>query len=88
TIKPLDEELVNRCAAETGAIVTCENQSVIGGLGSAVTEVLCKNKPCPVEMIGVQDLFGEVGPMDYLQDRFELTAPYIVEKAKKVISRK
>lgn len=88
TIKPIDAECVIRCAEETGAIVTCENGNIIGGLGSAVAEVLAESKPVPMERVGVQDEFGEVGPQSYLEERFGLTAPFIVEKAKKVISRK
>lgn len=88
TIKPIDRELVVQCAKETGAIVTCENASVIGGLGSAVAEVLVEEYPIPMERIGVQDLFGEVGPQSYLEERFELSAPFIVEKAKRAVARK
>ena len=88
TIKPLDRECVIRCAEETGAIVTCENANVIGGLGSAVAEVLAENVPTPMERIGAQDTFGEVGELPYLEERFGLTPPYIVEKAKRVIARK
>ena len=88
TIKPIDADCIKRCARETGAIVTCENCSIIGGLGSAVAEVLAENVPAPLERVGVQDEFGEVGPQSYLEERFGLTAPFIVEKAKKAISRK
>lgn len=88
TIKPIDKNCILTCAAETGAIVTCENGSIIGGLGSAVAEVLVEHDPVPMERIGVQDEFGEVGPQSYLEERFGLTAPFIVEKAKKAISRK
>ncbi len=88
TIKPIDKEIILKAAAETGAIVTAENHNVINGLGSAVAEVLVKNQPVPMEMIGVQDQFGEVGNLDYLADRFQLTAPYIVEAAKKAVARK
>ncbi len=86
--KPVDKEAILKAAVETGAIVTAENHNVINGLGSAVAEVIVKNKPVPVEMIGVQDEFGEVGPLDYLSERFELNAPYIAEAAKKAIARK
>lgn len=88
TIKPIDRELVIKCAKETGAIVTAENHSVIGGIGSAVCEVLAEEYPAPVEMVGVRDMFGEVGPVDYLKERFHLTAKDIVERAKKAIARK
>ena len=88
TIKPIDADCIRRCAAETGAIVTCENENIIGGLGSAVAEVLVESKPVPMGRIGVADEFGEVGPQSYLEERFKLTAPFIVEKAKEVIARK
>ena len=86
--KPVDEEAVNKAAKETGAIVTAENHNVINGLGSAVAEVLVKNRPVPREMIGSQDEFGEVGKLPYLSERFRMNAPYIAEAAKKAISRK
>lgn len=88
TWKPLDAELVGRCAAETGAVVTCENHNVAGGLGSAVAESLVKHNPVPVEMIGTQDHFGEVGSEDYLRGRFHLTAVDIAAAAKRAVSRK
>lgn len=88
TIKPLDEELVLRCAEETGAVVTAENHSIYNGLGSAVCEAICENVPVPVEKIGVQDTFGEVGDMEYLKKKFHLTAEDIAIKAKAAIARK
>jgi transketolase len=88
TIKPLDTEAVVKAARETGAIVTAENHNILGGLGSAVAEVLGENLPVPLERIGVRDLFGEVGPTDYLAERFELTAGDIVKKAERVLQRK
>lgn len=88
TIKPIDAEAILTAADETGAIVTCENHNVIGGLGSAVAEVLVQNRPVPMELVGVQDLFGEVGAEDYLRQRFGLTADKIVEKAKAALARK
>ena len=87
TWKPLDTEAVLK-AAECGAIVTAENHNVINGLGSAVAEVLVKNKPVPMEMVGVQDEFGEVGPVDYLRERFGLTAENIAAACEKVLTRK
>ena len=86
--KPIDEEAILEAAKNTGAIVTAENHNVINGLGSAVSEVLVKNKPVPVEMIGSQDEFGEVGKLSYLSERFKMNAPYIAEAARKVIKRK
>jgi len=88
TLKPIDKETIITCAKETGAIVTAENHNIINGLGSAVAEVLVENIPTPMERVGVKDLFGEVGPVDYLKERFELTANDIVKKAEKVLKRK
>jgi transketolase len=88
TVKPIDKEAVIKAADETGAIVTAENHNILNGLGSAVAEVLVENRPIPMERIGVKDLFGEVGPVDYLAERFELTAGHIVKKAKNVLQRK
>lgn len=87
-VKPLDEAAVIRAAQETGAVVTAENHNVINGLGSAVADVLASSCWAPLEKVGVQDEFGEVGPVDYLQERFGLTAQAICEKAKKAIARK
>ncbi len=88
TWKPIDEEAILRAAANTGAIVTAENHNVINGLGSAVSDVLVRNKPVPVEMVGVNDEFGEVGPVNYLRERFGLTDTAIAEAALRVIKRK
>ncbi|HHT73381.1 MAG TPA: transketolase family protein [Firmicutes bacterium] len=88
TIKPIDAELLIKAAQETGAVVTAENHNVINGLGSAVAEVLSQHHPVPMERVGVQDLFGEVGSVEYLQQRFGLTSEAIVEKAKAVLGRK
>ncbi|MGM9606419.1 MAG: transketolase family protein [Oscillospiraceae bacterium] len=88
TWKPIDEEAILRAAANTGAIVTAENHNIINGLGSAVSEVLIKNKPVPVEMVGVNDEFGEVGPVSYLRERFGLTDTAIVQAALRAIKRK
>lgn len=89
TLKPIDEELIIKCAKETGAIVTCENHSIINGLGSAVAEVLVENvNNVPMERIGARDIFGQVGPVDYLQEVYEMDAKSIVERALKAIERK
>ncbi len=88
TLKPMDDDIIIQCAKETGAIVTAENHSIINGLGSAVAEVLGEHMPVPLERVGIKDIFGEVGPVDYLRERFELTAEEIVNKCKKVIGRK
>ena len=87
TIKPLDSEAVLKAAKETGAIVTAEEHSVIGGLGSAVLEALAEN-PVPVVRLGVNDEFGMSGPANALLDKFGLRGKDIAEKAKKAISLK
>ena len=88
TIKPLDNEAVIKAAKETGAIVTAEEHSVIGGLGSAVSELLCEEYPVPVLKLGVYDTFGHSGPAPKLLDEFGLRAANIAEKAKKAITLK
>lgn len=88
TLKPLDREAIMKCARETGAIVTAENHSIVNGLGSAVAEVIAENAPVPLERVGVNDLFGEVGPVDYLKDRFNLTSDEIIKRVKKVLAKK
>lgn len=88
TLKPIDKEFIIKCAEETKAIVTAENHSIINGLGSAVAEVIAENIPVPMERVGVKDLFGEVGPVDYLMKRFELTADDIIKSVKRVLDRK
>lgn len=88
TIKPLDKDIVLKAAKETGAIVTAEEHSVIGGLGSAVAEALAEEYPVPVVKLGVYDRFGYSGPAPKLLDEFGLRAVNIVEKVKKAISMK
>ena len=82
TIKPLDEELVVAAARETGKVVTVEEHSVIGGLGSAVCDALCAKAPVPVLKIGVQDVFGESGPAVKLLEKYGLTAAGICKSVK------
>ena len=84
----LDFEMILKSANETGAIVTAENHNVINGLGSAVSEVVVKNCPVPMEMIGAQDEFGEVGKLPYLSERFGMNATHIADAVKKAVSRK
>lgn len=88
TIKPIDVALVARCARETGAIVTAEDHNIYGGLGSAVAEALAQTHPCPVEFVGVNDVFGESGEPQELAEHFRLTAPFIAAAAKRAIARK
>ena len=82
TIKPLDEELVLQAAKECGRVVTCEEHSVIGGLGEAVCSLLSEKCPTPVRRIGVNDEFGHSGPAVELLKQFGLSAEHIVEAAK------
>lgn len=82
TIKPLDRELVLASAAKTGKVVTVEEHSIVGGLGSAVCEVLCEEAPTKVLRIGVNDVFGESGPATELIHKYELDAEGIYKKVK------
>ena len=88
TIKPLDQDAVLEAASTCGAIVTAENHNKVGGLGSAVCEFLAEKYPVPVERVGVDESFGEVGTQQYLQQRFGLTGEEIARKAKICIERK
>lgn len=88
TIKPIDKDCIIESAAKTGAVVVAENHNMIGGLCSAVAEVLVENAPVPMERVGIDESFGEVGTQRDLMKRFGLTAEVIVEKAKKAIARK
>lgn len=88
TIKPIDRDLIARCARETGAIVTAEDHNIYGGLGGAVAEALAQTVPCPVEFVGVKDVFGASGEPEELADHFEISAPFIAEAAKRVLARK
>ncbi|MBE6980956.1 MAG: transketolase family protein [Ruminococcaceae bacterium] len=82
TIKPLDEELVLAAAKKCGKVITCEEHSIIGGLGEAVCGVLSEKLPTPVRRIGVNDEYGHSGPAVKLLEQFGLTAEHIVEVAK------
>jgi len=88
TIKPIDKDIIVKAAKETGAIVTCEEHNVIGGLGGAVSEVLVQNCPVPVKMVGVQDKFGKSGKAEEVMKLYGLTAENIVAKAKEAIEMK
>ncbi|WP_422678794.1 transketolase family protein [Clostridium thermosuccinogenes] len=88
SIKPLDEEAVMKAALETGAIVTAEDHTRIGGLGGAVAEMLVRNCPVPMEQVAVEDCFAESGSQDELYQKYGLTADRIVEAVKKVMARK
>ena len=88
TIKPIDEELIIKAAKETGVIVTAEEHSIIGGLGSAVAEVVSEKCPVPVLRVGVKDTFGESGKPNELLKKYGLTSNNIVNKVKEVIKLK
>ncbi|MBQ4269228.1 MAG: transketolase family protein, partial [Clostridia bacterium] len=87
TIKPIDVACILESAQKTGAILTVENHNVIGGLGSAVAEVLSENCPTPLLRMGIQEEFGEVGTQDYLMERYHLTAAHIVRNAKEFLKK-
>ncbi len=88
TIKPIDAELVARCSRETGAIVTAEDHNIHGGLGGAVAEALAATTPCPVEFVGVKNVFGASGEPEELAHHYEIAAPHIAAAAKRVLQRK
>ncbi len=88
TIKPIDTLLLKRCSKETGAIVTAEDHNIHGGLGGAVAEALAQTRPCPIEFVGVKDVFGASGEPEELAEKFGLGAGSIAKAAKKVIARK
>jgi len=88
TIKPLDTELVVRCARETGAIVTAEEHSILGGLGGAVSECLSEFCPIPLERVGVHDTFTECGPYSDLLDKYGMSIESIVAATQQAVSRK
>lgn len=86
TVKPLDEELIRAWAAKTGAVITAENHNKIGGLTSAVKE--CLQTEAVTGYVAVEDVYGEVGPQNYLRERFDLTDDHIVRVVKETIARK
>lgn len=88
TIKPIDREMITKAAKETGAIVTAEEHNIIGGLGSAVAEVLCENCPVPMRRVGTQDVFGQSGKPAALLEMYGLTAANIAKQAKEVLQKK
>ncbi len=88
TIKPIDKEIIIKAAKETGAIVTAEEHNIIGGLGSAVSEVVGENYPVPVKMVGVKDTFGESGTPNDLLEKYGLTANEIVKAVKEAMNKK
>lgn len=88
TLKPLDEELILQEASRTGAIVTVEEHNIIGGLGSAVSELVSEKHPVPVQRIDIRDCFGETGPYDDLLDLYGMGVSDIVEAAGRALKLK
>ncbi|TSC79733.1 MAG: transketolase [Parcubacteria group bacterium Gr01-1014_29] len=88
TIKPIDERAIIKAAKEAGAVVTVEEHQVMGGMGSAVAEVLARNHPVPMEFVGVQNRFGESGEPIELIEKFNMHPAAIVKAAQRVIQRK
>ena len=88
TIKPIDEESIINSVHKTGAVVTVENHNVIGGLRSAVAEVLSENCPVPLRSVGIRDSFGQVGKMSYLKETYNMTAQDIVQAVMSVLKSK
>ena len=88
TVKPLDNELVLKSAMKTGAVVTAEEHSINGGLGSAVCEAICEKYPVPVLRVGVQDKFGRSGQVPELLKIYGLTAENIAENARRAVALK
>ncbi len=88
TIKPIDREIIIKSAKKTGAVVTAEEHNIIGGLGSAVCEVLCEDFPVPVSRVGVNDTFARSGKVPALLEMYGLTPASVVAKAKEAIAKK
>ena len=88
TIKPIDKDILLKASIETGHIVTVENHSIIGGLGGAVAEVLSESEPALIKRIGIEDIFGESGPLEDLFTKYGLTSENIVKEVKELIKRK
>lgn len=89
SIKPLDEEAILCAASETGCIVTAENHNILGGLGSAVAEAVTSSRyPVPVIRVGIHDTFGEVGPTEWLADKYGISASHIVQAVEEALKHK
>ena len=88
TIKPLDEDNITELSEKSGAVVTVEDHQIMGGLGGAIAEVLAKNKPTPMEFIGLQDTFAESGKPNELLGKYKMDKTAIIEAIRRVISRK
>ena len=87
TLKPIDKDMVIKCAEETGGIVTAEDHNIYGGLGSAVAEVLVKSKPVPMEFVGVKDTFGESGEPDELAEKYGIDQKGIIAGVNRLLAR-
>jgi len=87
SIKPLDEATLLASARKTGAVVTCEEHSIIGGMGSAIAELLGENAPTPLLRVGMRDEFGTSGEADELMEHFKLTAPHVASAARELLGR-
>ena len=87
TIKPIDKDIIIKAAKETGHIITVEEHSIIGGLGSAVAEVLAEEYPCKMTRMGVKDVFGQSGKPYELLDMYGLTDKHIVAKVKEILNK-
>jgi transketolase len=88
TLKPIDRDLLEECALQTGCLVTAEDHNILGGLGGAVAEVLAQTYPCPLEFVGVRDAFAESGEPGDLAVKYGLAPAHIAAAAKRVIKRK
>jgi transketolase len=88
TVKPIDRAEVVRAARETGAIVTVENHSCLGGLGSAVTEIACDECPVPVTRVGIEDRFGQTATLDWLLREYGITSEHVVKAVEAILPRK
>jgi len=88
SIKPIDADLIVESARRTGCIVTAEDHNIYGGLGGAVAEVLATRAPCPLEIVGVKDVFGESGEPEELAEKYGLTGPHIAAAAERALARK
>jgi len=88
TLKPIDEQAIVEAAGRTGAVVTAEDHTIIGGLGGAVAEVLGEQRPTPMLRVGVRDTFGESGPNDALLEKYGLTARHVAAAARELAGRR
>jgi len=87
TIKPIDEEIINKAARETKAIITAEEHQIMAGFGSAVAEVVVKNHPVTMDFVGMNDSFGESGRPEELMMKYNLTKDEIIRKVKRILNR-